>query len=234
MRRLAAALLSAAVLLLPPLPAAAEKPRLPVQNLDEKTLIALGTYGPLIMVEEAPKGLPWVTAGVLIDAPPAAVWDVMTDFARYREFVPQTEMSNVVKKEGDKVDVDLGIRVKLNALLGVSIEYSLRYTLFPPHRIAWIRTAGELEYTEGEWNLVPVDGGSRTVAFYSFVSDIKSTSAVVGYLINQQPSMEVAIQTSTAILVARSMKERVEKRVREAAASEKPAPGAPSETPAAD
>ncbi len=186
--------------------------RLPFQGLDEGTLLQLGAYGPILLVEEKPQGdFPWVSAGVLIDAPADVVWEVITDFESYPDYIPQMQSAEVALKKDKITDVDMKLRVEFTSLIGVNVSYSLRYLEMPPHRLIWQRTKGDVKYTRGEWNLLPVEGGRRTLAFYSFSSDLRSMNAIVGYVLDKQPSLEVAIQSSTGLLAAQATKERAEK-----------------------
>lgn len=184
---------------------------LPFQGLDEKTLIQMGSYGPIVLVEGKPStAYPWVSAGALIEAPPEVVWKVVTSFAEYKAFLPQTKKSAITRTEGSKSDVDLAVRVDFTSLIGVTVEYSLRYEQLPPYRVTWESIGGDVKYSRGEWNILPLDGGKRCMLFYSISSDLKSMGAVVGYVLKKQPSLELAIQTSTAILVVDATKKHAE------------------------
>ena len=77
-------------------------------------------------------------------------------------------------------------------------------------RVEWERLDGDFEETYGAWSWIPLERGKRTAVFYSFYVDLAGTGSMVKLALKASPQMEVAISTSTAILVARSFKAKVE------------------------
>lgn len=173
------------------------------------TLASLLQSGSWVLVEEAGGRLARTTAGALIDAPPTAVRSVIEDFDGYKGWMPQLAKSQVVARRGAAVDVAFTLAFKFS-LFSKSLDYTVRYKPRGESRIDWERVSGDFDENQGAWSWIALDRGRRTAAFYSFFVDLAGTGSMVKLALKASPQMEVAIATSTAILVARSLKSRVE------------------------
>ena len=109
-------------------------------------------------------------AVALIDAPPEAVWRVITDHPHFPEFMPGVVHCEIVEDTGTARLVAYGVKVKW-----MSISYHLRlrydhdtfhveYALDPsfPH---------DVSDAQGTWDLRPLDDGKRTRVVYSVYLD---------------------------------------------------------------
>jgi hypothetical protein len=118
-----------------------------------------------------------------VDAPPAVVRRVVTDWTRYAEVMPYTEEGRVVATEED------GRVVHLYTLVNPPVVSRRDYTMRMVDegvvaggalRISWTPSArgpppraGVVRVTvnEGFWLLEPADGGARTRATYRLHTD---------------------------------------------------------------
>ena len=178
-------------------------------ELPPSTLASLLGAGSWVLVEDAKGKLSRTTAGTLIDAPPDEVRGVIEDFAGYKSWMPQLVKSEVVSKKGNAVDAAFTLAFKFS-LFSKSLDYTVRYKHKGDSRLEWERVSGDFEENHGAWTWIPLDRGKRTAAFYSFYVDLAGTGSMVKLALKASPQMEVAISSSTAILVARSLKTRVE------------------------
>lgn len=179
-------------------------------GVDEATYKRLMTDGQLIVVDRDSRGeTKLVTGGVIIDATPLEVAKVVADFAVYHEFMPQTEEVSVVSRKGKVWETEYDLDFEFS-VISIGIEYTLRQTFNLPEVITFSRVSGDIKKIEGSWTFYPLDGGKRCALFYSTFSDMKSVGRVVSYILKQQPVMELAIQSSTALLVVEALKKRVE------------------------
>ncbi len=101
-----------------------------------------------------------VSKEVVIDVPPDRFFQLLLDYERYPEFVPNLKACRV-KAAGPPRDVeyelDLGIR---------RIRYVLRHREEPPRRISWSLVSGDMmKVSNGSWELS--DEGGRTRARYT-------------------------------------------------------------------
>jgi len=182
-------------------------------QVDPDSIEKLLRQGEILIIKENEQGgrFKFVTAGVLINAPPEEVWKTITDYAHYPEFVPDCEKTEVIPGEAENI-----VYTKIVVAFKFSIiKYKVRYTLRQVHqkeklRIDWTLKEGDLAEAIGAWELIPLKGGKKTGAFYSAYSDLRSLGYLVKFLFKEQPVMEMAITSTTAILMARAAKARVE------------------------
>ncbi len=101
-----------------------------------------------------------VSREVVIDIPVERFFDLLLDYERYPEFVPNLKACRVrtVSPHKDiEYELDLGIR---------RIRYTLRHVEERPRRIAWSLVSGDMmKISNGSWELS--DEAGRTRARYS-------------------------------------------------------------------
>jgi len=214
-RHIIAPILFATSFILLPAPSARATDEMSVLRLgvDLETIEKLLKEGEVLIIKESGPGerFKYVSAGVLINAPPEKVWDIITDYERYPEFVPDCE-----KAEVEPGDAENTVHTKFTVAVKFSIlKFRVWYTLRQVHqksrwRIDWNLKEGELAQNVGAWELIPLEEGKLTAAFYSLYSDLRSVGFLVKWLFKEQPVMELAITSTTAILMARAMKARAE------------------------
>ena len=180
------------------------------EGLDAATLEALARRGQLVVVNEERGQFRSVTAGVAIDAPVATVWDVITAYETYPEFMPQIASTRVTRNPPDSIDVDFVLALKL-PVGKFKIKYKMRHHLTEHQRIDFELLGGDLKHVEGGWQLIQL-GDDATLGLYTVYTDLKSLGRIAAYVIKQDPSFETAINTSSATMVAGTIKQRVEGR----------------------
>jgi ribosome-associated toxin RatA of RatAB toxin-antitoxin module len=137
------------------------------------------------------------------------VRDVLTDFESYSKWLPQLTRSKIVAEKGTTTDVEFTLSFRF-AVFSKSLDYGLRYKAKGDDRIEWERLSGDFTENRGSWSWVPI-GKKRTAVFYEFYVDLASgLGSMVRMAMKASPQMEVAIATSTAVLIARAVKARVE------------------------
>ncbi len=191
-------------------------PNLDFSSYDPNSMLKMFKNKELVFVDdEKGKKDQYVTAGILINATPDQVWKVITDFKSYPEFYPQMYKTEIVAKHGNFVDVKIVLKFKFT-IISTKIRYTLRQWLKKKDRVmVWHIISGDMKVNRGQWTLIPVADGKKTIAFYSVYADLKTMGGVVKFFLKREPKLELALQVSTAILVARSTRERVEKLVKE-------------------
>jgi len=100
------------------------------------------------------------THSVIIDVPRREFFEVIRDYERYPEFLPDMEVVRVVERDGDVVDVHF----TLNMIK--QLRYTLRLTERPADGLDWVLLEGPFRRNEGGWVLVDTPDG-RTDASYS-------------------------------------------------------------------
>lgn len=173
-------------------------------------LNVLLSQGEVVHIEEPDaSGRQFVTGMVLINAPIEKVWDVITDFDRYDEFMPQANGIRIIKKDGDSWDVDYNLRFKFS-VISTKVHYVLRHRLRKPTEAVASEITGDIKDVHACWELRPSPDGKATIASYRHYSDLTSLGSLMKFFLKEQPQLGTAVQVSTAALVVKAVKARVE------------------------
>lgn len=106
------------------------------------------------------------SSSITIDAPPADVMAVISDFAAYPQWAGFVKTAEVLGTGADgradkaRFVVDAGV---------VKADYTLRYTYSGDERISWELEAGSLKENRGSYTLV--DKGGSTEVTYELTID---------------------------------------------------------------
>lgn len=111
-----------------------------------------------------------VRAALLIDAPPAVVFEMMTRCADAMKFVPHLRHCRVREHAPDmswelvEQEIDFG-------WYSPRIRYVLRADLVADQSIAFRQVSGDFKANHGIWELEPADSGMRTLLRYRVYID---------------------------------------------------------------
>ncbi|MBZ4421700.1 type II toxin-antitoxin system RatA family toxin [Myxococcus sp. RHSTA-1-4] len=105
--------------------------------------------------------MPGATRTIVINAPVEKVFDVITQYERYPEFLPEVKEIRTSNRQGGQVDVHYKVDVVK------TIRYSIRVNEERPKRMAWSFIEGEMmKDNKGSWVLEP-EGEGKTRATYT-------------------------------------------------------------------
>ena len=105
--------------------------------------------------------MPGATRSVTIDAPADRVFDIIVDYDRYAEFLPEVKEAKSSGRRNNEVDVHYGID------LVKRIHYTLHMVEERPRSVRWSFVRGELmRDNKGSWTLEPTPDG-KTRATYT-------------------------------------------------------------------
>lgn len=152
----------------------------------------------------------FVTSAIVIDAKPYRIWSVILDWDNYEKFMPQTDDVKVVNKQGNKVTVEYHLRLKFS-VISMKVKYTLTHIInSDKYYEQWFLVKGDVKDARGSFKLLPLDD-DKTVVLYTTYADLKSIGFIIRKILSAEPSLELGIQTSSAVLVVKALKERVEK-----------------------
>lgn len=101
------------------------------------------------------------TKTIVIDAPVEKVFDVLTQYETYPEYLPEAKKVTTSNRKGNTVDVHYEVDVIKR------IKYSLRMTEERPNKLSWTFIEGEfMKDNKGSW-LLEADGPNKTRVTYS-------------------------------------------------------------------
>ncbi len=103
---------------------------------------------------------------IVIDAPLAKVWGVITDYERYPEFLPEMTAVSVVSRHDNVVVAKFDLEIMMR------FSYSLRLEEEAPTSLAWtLDSASMMVSNSGGWRLVAE--GNTTRATYVLDVELK-------------------------------------------------------------
>ncbi len=181
-----------------------------VKPSDVAALAPLLELGELSLVESYPNGrLKQATVIGLIKAPPARVWEVITDYRRYPRMIPSVVEIEVLSKKGDDVVLEMEIEVP-----GSNVEYKRHDRLFPRHRIEMWPEDDEGDITRGRWRweLLPHADGTQTILIYTLYYDVGESSWILRQFLKETPTAEHGLNVATGQVSIRAFKRAAEKR----------------------
>lgn len=124
----------------------------------------------------------------IVDAPPARVWNAVTDYNRQAEIGPHTKKIDITRIEGDTVWVEMELRAPF-------FMDDPKYTLKVDHnkkemRTNWNLVQGNIRECYGSWDVDPVVGEpSRSLVTYTLLYD--DGSAMPQFIINTYTRLAV-------------------------------------------
>ena len=96
--------------------------------------------------------MPAATLSIDINAPREKVFSVLSDYARYGEFLPEVKNITVVSKAKLETVVEYEVQIVKR------IRYTLRHLHQPPGKISWTFVKGDfIKDNRGSWELKAVD-----------------------------------------------------------------------------
>ena len=111
--------------------------------------------------------MPQAQRSIEVSVPPEAFFDVVQDYTRYPEFIPELKRVRVLRKTETSQDVEFEVELSLPLGIKKSVRYSLAFIADRPKSVRWRLISGEvLKGNTGSWTLRPV-GENRTEATYS-------------------------------------------------------------------
>jgi ribosome-associated toxin RatA of RatAB toxin-antitoxin module len=94
-----------------------------------------------------------------MDVPAKTIYEVVTDFESYPEFLPDVKKAAVAKK-GKALQADFEISVIK------TIRYSLAFSLVPNKRVSWTFVKGDIfKDNQGEWTFEEMGKGKTKVTY---------------------------------------------------------------------
>jgi ribosome-associated toxin RatA of RatAB toxin-antitoxin module len=111
------------------------------------------------------------SSNITIEAAPAAVMAVISDFARYPEWTDEVKEAEVLSED------DAGRAEQVRLLLdagAIRDEHTLAYEWIGENEVRWSLVKSQmLRSLDGVYSLVPVGGGERTEVTYQLTVDVK-------------------------------------------------------------
>jgi ribosome-associated toxin RatA of RatAB toxin-antitoxin module len=101
-----------------------------------------------------------VSASALVPTDLASAWSVLTDYARYAQFVPDLHVSRIRGRDERGLIVEQSGDARF-LFLRQPVEATLAVTEIPMHSVTSTAIGGSFRAFTGRYELVPVPGGTR-------------------------------------------------------------------------
>ncbi len=148
-------------------------------------------------------------ASGIIAHPSERVWSVLTDFRSWPTFLPNVKETLVRRAEGNRVWISQHLKVAF-----VNVRYGAIWTLDPVQGIGSFQLDEQVPHdiaaSEGTWQLLPIDGGARTLVVYS--SKVQTGKPLPGFI-------ESLLLKRSLPNAVRSLRDEVGRRASESEAS---------------
>jgi ribosome-associated toxin RatA of RatAB toxin-antitoxin module len=113
---------------------------------------------------------------VTVNVPPEKMFDVIVDYEKYPEFLPEVKKVKVEAGQGAIKEVTYTVDIKAKV-----ITYTLKHTADRPNKLSWTMIKGEMmKGNDGAWTLKPGAQPGTTEATYTI--DLKLSSLVPGFI----------------------------------------------------
>jgi coenzyme Q-binding protein COQ10 len=113
---------------------------------------------------------------ITINVPPEKLFDVISDYEKYPEFLPEVKQVKIEGGQGAIKEVTYRVDIKAKV-----ITYTLKHTADRPSKLSWTMVKGEMmKGNDGAWTLKPGGQPGTTDATYSI--DLKLSSLVPGFI----------------------------------------------------
>jgi coenzyme Q-binding protein COQ10 len=113
---------------------------------------------------------------ITINVPPDKFFDVVADYAKYPEFLPEVKKVKVDAGQGDIKEVTYTVDIKAKV-----INYTLKHTAERPTTLRWTMIKGEMmKGNDGSWTLKPGAKPDTTDATYNI--DLRLSALVPGFI----------------------------------------------------
>ena len=166
-------------------------------------LMELLQQGPVVVVHNDAHGkFDHAMAVVDVRAPPATVWDVVSNFSNYRYFMPKVVKSEQHLAGPNQVDVEYEIDVPIS-----NASYVFHYAVDPAKMTAhgqWQK--GDIKGSYCDWRLVPSKDG--TLVYYTTAS--RNYSSLAQKLEDDQQTITVGVNVAAALATVKAIKHRAE------------------------
>ena len=112
---------------------------------------------------------------IVIDVAPEKLYEVISDFAKYPEFLPEVKKATVLEGSGGAKEVTYLVDIKAK-----TITYTLKHTGEKPNKLFWTMIKGEMmKGNDGSWSLKPgANGGTEA----TYTIDLKLSALVPGFI----------------------------------------------------
>jgi ribosome-associated toxin RatA of RatAB toxin-antitoxin module len=103
--------------------------------------------------------MPGASTSIVMDVPAKVIYEVVSDFESYPEFLPDVKKTSVTKK-------GKGVQAEFEISVIKTIRYTLDFSLVPNKKVTWSFVKGDVfKDNSGEWIFEEVKKGQTKVTY---------------------------------------------------------------------
>jgi uncharacterized protein YndB with AHSA1/START domain len=187
------------------------------KKIDRAQLVKLIEGGRVGFVDRGQyPGKEMAVSGIIINAKPEQVWDVLVDFDRYPKMINQITKVEVLENNSKFARLHFYMFLIKLGPVKIQTNYIQKWTFDKPRKITM--TSGE----EGDkkkkneipitWELVPTPDGKRTMLFHTTISNLRDGGMVGAYMVDRQPTIQIGFDLANALTQTEAIKDQIEKK----------------------
>lgn len=196
--------------------------------------------GPFLMIDEAvPETLKPVTLGMIFEAPPGEIWQVITDYENYGNMFMSVGKTNVAPEVIERSEAGATVRFKIEiadfSLITIYVDCVQKVTVARPHSALdvvwedasvvispkgiprWLfvkvvpKARGWIKNGSGTFEFVPLDNGKRTALFCTARADFRGTVIGANTLLGKFPEIEPLVALGGLRIVMEALEKELER-----------------------
>ena len=183
------------------------------RTMEESKVLSLVGKDKFAYIDRS-SGSEMAVVAMLVDAPPAVVWSVISDFKNYPKYIRECNTAKVKKQTDAAAVVDFKMTLLKAGPVNLASAYTLNYKLDKGKRMEFASAGDNGKGLHGAWELVPVQSGKRTVLIQRTISDFKSAGSLAKYMVERSPTITIAVSLANAMVYVEQMKRAAEKKSR--------------------
>jgi len=103
--------------------------------------------------------MPGASTSVVMEVPAKVIYEVVSDFESYPDFLPDVKKTSVTKK-------GKGVQAEFEISVIKTIRYTLDFSLVPNKKVSWTFVKGDVfKDNSGEWTFEEVKKGQTKVTY---------------------------------------------------------------------
>ncbi|GEM_PF-2639704 len=211
MRTFSILLFTAMVIVLSPAKADWQPQAPRFEGIDSAELRAIFKDGPFNLIRRrTDKQLPMVVSGIIIEAEPGKIWEILVDYEHRPEIVTGVSKVQDIKREGNKATFTQKNFIKFSFIKFAWKEHRI-HMHYPPKRIVCYE-AKNPDKSIGGYELIPLDNGKATLLLYSTIADLRDWAFPVGTMARTMPLIEEILMTSASVMIVTGIKDYTERK----------------------
>jgi ribosome-associated toxin RatA of RatAB toxin-antitoxin module len=110
---------------------------------------------------------PKMVAKAVINEPPAKVWKVVSECAKYKDRMPRIAASQLLKQEGNKHTCRVTIAMPFPFSNLTAETEAVHEESAEGMSRRWKLLRGDYKFNQGSWEVKPIDGGKKSLVTYT-------------------------------------------------------------------